>query len=259
MPATNATFPLSARSMMSPPARGQSRTRLPFSSSTPPTTTLRSVGLSSCSRKKSSTLAPQHPDVPEGPVQFHQILRREGLAPLQDLTPPRVGGTHLLFLLVREVEDVEDEHLVDLGPVEQVAWALGRDLRIVVEDDRGREHSASIPLLTNQHRPCLQVLAPLRRLRKLLRRVHERDEPPTLYSQGRVGRDESLPERTLSVLAAPGGRVGYPGRYPEGPFPHAFGPHLYRPAQRPPAAHQSPRDSACGLRNRLLLAASGDV
>src|SRR4028119_566455 len=111
MPATNATFPLRARSMMSPPASGQSRTRLPFPISTPPTTTLWSAGLSSCSRKKSSTLASQHPDVPEGPVQFHEILRREGLAPLQYLPPPRIGGSHLFLLLVREVEDIEDEHL----------------------------------------------------------------------------------------------------------------------------------------------------
>src|ERR687889_2881965 len=197
MPSTNATFPLRARSIMSPPARGQSRTRLPFASSTPRTTTLWSAGLSSYSRKKSSILRPQHPNITEGAVQSHEFLRRERLTPLQYLPPPRVGSAHLLFLLVREVEDVEDEHLVDLGPVEQVAWALGRDLRIVVEDDRGREHSASIPLLTNQHRPCLQVLAPLRRLRKLLRRVHERGESPALYSQGRVGRDEGLPERTL--------------------------------------------------------------
>src|SRR4028119_1342391 len=202
MPSTDATLPLRARSMMSPPAPGQSRTRLPFSSSTPPTTTLSSVGLSSCSLKKSSTLAPQHPDVPERPVQPHELLRREGLAPLQDLLPPRVGGTHLLLLLVREVQDVQDEHLVDLGPVEEVARALRRDLGVVVEDDRGRQHGAPIPLLPDQHRPRLQVLAPLRGLHELFRRVHERDERSALDLQRRVGRDEGLPERALPVLAA---------------------------------------------------------
>ena len=46
-------LPLRAMSMMSPPELGQSRTRLPFSTSTPPTFTLRSVGLPSSSRKKS--------------------------------------------------------------------------------------------------------------------------------------------------------------------------------------------------------------
>src|SRR5918997_4400839 len=147
MPSMNAAFPLSARSMMSPPAPGQSRTRLPFSSSTPPTATLRSAGLSSCSLKKSSTLAPQHPYIPKRPVQPHELLRREGLAPLEDLPPPRVGGPHLLLLLVGEVENVQDEHLVDLGPVEEIPGALGGDLRVVVEDYRGGEHRAQLPLL----------------------------------------------------------------------------------------------------------------
>src|SRR5215210_8847463 len=164
MPSTNATFPLRAMSMMSPPTRGQSRTRLPFLSSTSPTITLRSAGLSSCSRKKSSTLPPQHPDVPERPVQLHEPLGRERLTPLQYLPPPRVGGAHLFFLLVREVEDVQDEHLVDLGPVEQVAGALGGDRRIVVEDDRGREHHVPLPFLSDEHRPSLQVHALFRGL-----------------------------------------------------------------------------------------------
>src|SRR3712207_5041293 len=119
MASMNATLPASARSMMSPPGRGQSMTRLPFSSSTPPTTTLRSSGLPSCSLKK-STLVPQHPELPDGPVQAHKLLRRERLGSLQDLPRPRVGGAHLLFLLVGEGEDVQDEHLVDLRPVEVV-------------------------------------------------------------------------------------------------------------------------------------------
>src|SRR5918998_3295231 len=151
MPATKATFPLRARSMMSPPASGQSRTRLPFWISTPPTTTLWSAGLSSCSRKKSSTLPPQHPDVAEGPAQLHELLRREGLAPLQYLPSPRIGGAHLFLLLVGEVQDVQDEHLVDLGPVEQVAGALRRYLGVIVEDDRGREHRVPVAFLTDEH------------------------------------------------------------------------------------------------------------
>src|SRR5829696_1573203 len=120
MPSTNATFPFRARSMMSPPARGQSRIRLPFASSTPRMTTLCSAGLSSYSWKKSSILRPQHPDITEGAVQSHEFLQRERLTPLQYLTPPRVGGAHLLLLLVREVQYVQDEHLVDLGSVKQV-------------------------------------------------------------------------------------------------------------------------------------------
>src|ERR687890_1462023 len=163
MPSTNATFPASAMSMMSPPARGQSMTRLPFRISTPSTSRLRSSGLPSCSLKK-STLLPQHPELPDGPVQVHELLRRERLAPLQYLPCPRVGSTHLLLLLVREAHDIQDEELIDLPSVEQVAGALGGDLRIVGEDDGGGEQHVPLSLLSNQHRPRLQVLAPFRYL-----------------------------------------------------------------------------------------------
>src|SRR3712207_4596869 len=135
MSTTKAIFPASARSMMSPPGRGQSRTRLPFSISTPLTARLWSFGLSSCSRKKSSILVPQHPELADGPVQAHELLRRERLATLQDLARPRIGGAHLLLLRVREAEDVQDEQLIYLPTVEEVARALGGDLGVVGEDD----------------------------------------------------------------------------------------------------------------------------
>src|SRR5215208_6016624 len=122
MASTNATFPASAMSMMSPPARGQSMTRLPFRISTPSTSRLRSSGLPSCSLKK-STLLP-----------------------------------------VREAHDIQDEELIDLPSVEQVAGALGGDLGIVGEDDGGGEQHVPLSLLSNQHRPRLQVLAPFRYL-----------------------------------------------------------------------------------------------
>src|SRR5919205_3463064 len=236
MASINATLPASARSMISPPGRGQSMTRLPFRSSTPSTSRLRSSGLPSCSRKK-STLLPQHPELPDGPVQVHELLGREGLAPLQDLPRARVGGAHLLFLLVREGEYVKDEQLIYLRPVEQVARALRGDLRVVVEDDRGREHPVPLPLLSDQHGPRLYVLAPLRGLPEFLGRVDQRDELSSLRLQRRVGRDEGLLERTPPIRALPRGRVGYPHRNPEQPLPQGLGPYLYRSAQRAPAMY----------------------
>src|SRR5215204_144671 len=71
---------------------------------------------------------------------------------------------HLLFLLVREVEYVQDEHLIDLGPIEQVTGALGRDLRVVGEDDRGGEQHIPLPFLSDEHGPRLQILTPFRGL-----------------------------------------------------------------------------------------------
>src|SRR5215212_3791120 len=187
MPSTNAAFPVSARSMMSPPGRGWSRIRLPFLSSTPSTTKLSGAGLPSCSRKKSTLLLPQHPDIPEGPVQLHKFLRRQRLAPLQDLPRPRIGGPHLLLLLVREGHDVQDEQLIDLGPVEQVARALRGDLGIVIEDDGGGEHLAPVPFLSHQYGPRLQVLARSHSLQELLRGVRQRDKLSSLHLQRRVG------------------------------------------------------------------------
>src|SRR5215212_1912676 len=108
MASTNATFPLRAMSIMSPPERGQSSTRLPFLSSTPPATTLCSVGRPSNSRKK-STLISHHLEFADGPVQVYKLLRRESLAPGQDLPRSRVGGTHLLLLFIREGENIQNE------------------------------------------------------------------------------------------------------------------------------------------------------
>ena len=61
-------------------------------------------------------------------VQAHELLRRERLGALEDLARARVRRAHLRLLLVGQAEDVEDQHLVDLAAVEEVARALGRDL-----------------------------------------------------------------------------------------------------------------------------------
>src|SRR3712207_6260479 len=175
MASTNATFPSSARSMMSPPERGQSMTRLPLVSSTPSTVTLWSVGLSSCSLKK-SMLVPGHPELADGPVQVHQLLLREGLAPIQDLPRTGVRGSHLGLLLIGEGENVQDQELIYLPTVEHVARAFGGDLWIVSEYDRGREQHGPVALLPDEHRPRLEVLAPLRELPQLLRGVDHGDE-----------------------------------------------------------------------------------
>ena len=55
----------------------------------------------------------------------------ERRAALEDLARARVGGAHLGLLLLGQREHVEDQQLVDLARVEQVARALGRDPRVV--------------------------------------------------------------------------------------------------------------------------------
>ena len=66
---------------------------------------------------------------------------------------------HLALLLVGQRQDPQRQDLVDLGAVEQVARALGRDLRVVVEDDRRRQHACRARRLAHQHRPGADVLA----------------------------------------------------------------------------------------------------
>ena len=95
-------------------------------------------------------------------VQAHQLLRRERLGALEDLARARVGRAHLGLLLVGQAEDVEDEHLVDLAAVEEVARALGRDPRVVLEDDRRGQQRVALARLADQHRPRARVLARLR-------------------------------------------------------------------------------------------------
>src|ERR671920_2614165 len=180
MASTNATFPESAMSMTSPPERGQSITRLPLTSSTPSTLTLWSVGLFSCSLKK-SILVPQHPELADGPVQVHQLLLRERLAPIQDLPRLRIRGAHLRLLLISEGENVQDQKLIYLSTVEHVARAFGGDLRIVGEDYRGRKQHVLGPFLPDQHGPGLLVLTPRREFPQRLWRVCHRDEAASFY------------------------------------------------------------------------------
>ena len=54
---------------------------------------------------------------------------------------------------------MDQQRLLDLGRVEQVALALGRDLRVVGQHDRGAEHR--VVGLRGEHRPGVDVLAAL--------------------------------------------------------------------------------------------------
>ena len=78
----------------------------------------------------------------------------------------------------RSGEDVQHEQLVDLAAVEEVARALRRDLRVVVEDDRRGEQRARSPA----RRPAPASVPSFAQARasvaQLLGRVGERDEAP---------------------------------------------------------------------------------
>ena len=128
------------------------------------------------------------------PVQVHQLLRRRPRRALEHLPHRRVLRGRRLALLVREREHVDQQRLLDLGRVEQAALALGRDLRVVGEHDRGAEHR--VVLRRGEHRPRVDLLAARRP------RAARRSGPPATRPTTCV---ESSECRSASPRSSPSG------------------------------------------------------
>jgi hypothetical protein len=77
-------------------------------------------------------------------MQPIEQLGRQVIAAVDDLGGARIGGARLALLGLGQRHRAQREDLVDLGRVEQVARALGRDLGMVGEDDRRREQERAI-------------------------------------------------------------------------------------------------------------------
>ena len=148
------------------------------------------------------------------------------LGALEDLARARVGGAHLGLLLVGQAEDVEGQQLVDLPAVEQVAGALGRDPRVVGEDDRRGQQRVARPRspTSTGHCPAFSHASAAARSAG---RVGERHERAVLHPQHarassrtsaaappRAGRP---PRASCSRPAATRGAV--PARAPRRPAP----------------------------------------
>ena len=92
-----------------------------------------------------------------------------------------IGAARLGLLVVGQGQDAQREDLVDLGRVAEVAGALRRDRRVVVEDDRRRQHDvvgvARRRPAPGRCRRCVQPgdrLAPRRRADRAARRTRRR-------------------------------------------------------------------------------------
>ena len=48
----------------------------------------------------------------------------------------RVGTAHFMFLVFRQRENAQRKNLVNFGSIEEVPWALGSNLRVVIQNDR---------------------------------------------------------------------------------------------------------------------------
>ncbi len=64
-----------------------------------------------------------------------------------------IGGACLAFLRICQRHRAQGEDLVDLGSVVEIAGALRRDLRMVVQDHRRREHEIVAGFRSGEHRP----------------------------------------------------------------------------------------------------------
>ena len=141
--------PCPARNMSCASARrdGRSRTLVPFATSTPAITRCRSTGRrrrrrrvpprqrSSAGRRRSRGASDA-----DRAVQSLPHLGRHVVEAVDDRGGARIGAAGLGLLVVGQRQHAQREDLVDLGRVEQVARALGRDRRVVVQDDRRRQH-----------------------------------------------------------------------------------------------------------------------
>ena len=103
---------------------------------------------------------------------------RQRLGALEDLARARVGVAHLGLLLVGQREDVQGQQLVDLAAVEQVAGALGRDPRVVLEDDRRGEQRAAVVGSTTAPATCPRCGSPARPRSASGGSVSETKRPP---------------------------------------------------------------------------------
>ena len=90
---------------------------------------------------------------PQGAVQPAELRWGQGLDPFEQGAGMAVGGGHLLLFGIGHRQNAQGQDLVDLGAVEQIAWAFGGDLRVVVKNDRRGQHRVAVPLAADQHRP----------------------------------------------------------------------------------------------------------
>ena len=155
------------------------------------------------------------------PVQGDDVLGRGGGGARDHLAHGRVGCGDRLALVVGEGEDVQQQRLLDLGAVEEVAAALGRQARVVGQHDRRAEQR--VVVIGRQHREGVDALG-LRRLQRR-RRSARRRCVRTGCVESRLCRQraravEALGDRRRVVHAqhhAPATLAEVLGRHPDAP------------------------------------------
>src|SRR6185503_781779 len=115
-------------------------------------------------------------------VHFHELFYRKRLGPLQYLAGAVVSATHLSFFFLGKCHDPKREYLVDLSSIKKTSSTFGRNLRIVVEDDRRRQHAIVRSLFSGEHRIRTDVVTIAGRLRKFFWRIKKRNELAVVHA-----------------------------------------------------------------------------
>ncbi len=69
-------------------------------------------------------------------MKLLKMFRRQHFGSFENPAGTLVAVPHFLLLGVGHGQDSQRQDLIDFGAVEKVAGTFGRNLRIVVEDDR---------------------------------------------------------------------------------------------------------------------------
>lgn len=129
-------------------------------------------------------------DLPQGPhraVQPLQDLGGHGIGQVDHCGRPVVRSPGLTLLVVGQGGRPQGEDLVDLRGVVQRSGALRGDGRVVLKDDRGREHQVRTAGLCGQYGPGVQVPAARDCALGPLGRVRHRQERACVEAQEEVG------------------------------------------------------------------------
>ena len=135
------------------------------------------------------------------PVQAHDVLGAGGARAARPCRAPAPSCSAIASRSrVAQRVDVQQQRLLDLGAVEEVAAALRRDLRMVGQEDRGAQHGVVVG--AGQHRPGVDVLA-ARRARAARRsgrraRAARRASRPASAAAPRRGRGRRAPACVFS-------------------------------------------------------------
>ena len=103
-------------------------------------------------------------------------LRSQPLHAIQQRRQPGLGRAHLCLLPVGQRQHAQREDLVDLGRVEEILRALGRDRGMIAEDHRRADHQIAPPRRPGERRIGPHVAALCGRRRRPRGRIGQRDE-----------------------------------------------------------------------------------